>query len=275
MGFVKEQRENTYFFTVPSFTATNLVAHGYTCRLGGASAGDYASLNLAFHVGDDPVAVRNNRRQVVNLLGSSLDRLVAAEQVHGRNVHVVESRDGGRGSASMEDAILQTDALITNVPGMLLSMYYADCVSIFLLDPVKKAVALAHAGWKGTLQQVARETVHRMREVFGSDPGCCLAAIGPSIGPCCFQVDRPVFEQFAQTFTNPESFCLADGQGKWQIDLPKLNQQQLIRAGIPGENITQSNLCTACNHDIFFSHRQEQGQTGRQAALIMLKEGCN
>jgi YfiH family protein len=272
MGFKQETKEGTCLFTVPAFSATGLVEHGFTCRLGGVSRGEFSSLNLAFHVGDDPELVRKNRKKVMDLFGQSMDALVAAEQVHGCHVQAVDFRDMGRGSTSLETAIPGTDALMTDKPGIMLSTYYADCVPVFFLDPVNRVIALAHAGWKGTLQSIAAETVRKMTGVYGTDPASCLAAIGPAIGPCCFIVDKPVFDQFNRAVDGLERFCTARGAGTWSVDLPEINKHQLVQSGLQPENITLSGLCTSCRTDIFFSHRKENGKTGRQAAILMLKE---
>ncbi len=209
----------------------------------------------------------------MNLLDSSLTQLVASEQVHGRKVHIVRKEDMGRGSITLDTAIPGVDGLMTNVPGIMLSSYYADCVPLFFLDPIKKVIALAHAGWKGTLQKIADITLNRMKQEFSSDPASCLAAIGPAIGPCCFRVDRAVLEKFVQSFDDLDHFCFPEDEEKWFIDLPGLNEQQLIRSGILEEHITRSRLCTGCNNNTFFSYRKQNGQTGRQASFIMLKEG--
>lgn len=275
MSFIKEERAVTYLFTVPAFSKTGLVEHGFTCRLGGVSAGDFASFNLAFHVGDRPEQVRKNRQKMVTLINGDLASLVAAEQVHGHHVSVVGLRERGRGSTAYDSALPGTDALITNVPGIILSTYYADCVPVFFLDPVHKAVALAHAGWKGTVQQIVVHTVKKMTALYGTNPAECLAAIGPSIGKCCFQVDEPVWKQFARTIENYNKFSSFRVPEKWFLDLPGINEHLLIQNGFRRENITQSGLCTSCHNDIFFSYRKDGGKTGRQAALIMLKERCH
>lgn len=271
MGFVKETREDTYLYTVPAFSQTGLVKHGFTCRLGGVSKGDFSSLNLAFHVSDNPDLVIENRQKMVNLFGADLDSIVAAKQVHGHEVYVVGIKDRGRGSVSDDSAIPQTDALITDVPGVALSLYYADCVPVFFLDPVKQVVALAHAGWKGTVQLIAALTIKKMTALFGTKPESCLAAIGPSIGRCCFQVDRPVVDEFARNVDDYEKFCFPHSAGKWSIDLPGMNEHLLVQGGLRPKNITQSGFCTSCSNDLFFSYRKDGGRTGRQAALIMLK----
>jgi YfiH family protein len=275
MGFMQEKRENINIITIPSFTATNLVEHAFTTRHDGESKGEFSSLNLAFHVGDDHESVLQNRKKVVKIFGATLEQLVAGEQVHGKRVQIVKQQDRGRGSLSLSTAFPETDSLITNVPGIILSSYYADCVPLFFLDPVNKAVGLAHAGWKGTWQQISVATLEAMRDNYHTVPENCLVAIGPSIGPCCYQVDKPVMEQFSCTFDYHQTFAHYCYEDKWVIDLWKANQEQLTRFGVPLKNIVVSRLCTACHRDIFYSYRKENGRTGRQASLIMLKRGAS
>ncbi|MCR6544534.1 peptidoglycan editing factor PgeF [Dehalobacterium formicoaceticum] len=271
-NFVKEPIQDTYIFTIPDFSRSGLVKHGFTCRLGGVSQGDFSSLNLAFHVGDDPDHVIANRKKIVHLLGGKLESLVASEQVHDHQVFVVGASDQGRGSDTYETAIPCTDALITDVPGVMLSSYYADCVPLFFLDPEHQVIALAHAGWRGTVLHMGVITLKKMSETYGTRPEKCLVGIGPSIGSCCFQVDQKVLDVFASSFDFYQQYTKAQGEDKWTIDLPGVNEQLLIQSGVQPEHITKSDLCTSCNIDLFFSHRKEQGRTGRQAALIMLNE---
>lgn len=273
MGFFQEKTEDTIFLTIPAFSATGLVRHGYTTRLGGFSQGSYQTMNLGFHVGDLPDAVLANRKRIAGLFGASLDQMVAANQVHGCHVHRVTADDIGRGSRDIVSAIPETDALVTDQAGILLSTFYADCVSLFFLDPGRKAIGLAHAGWKGTCQKIGGETLRVMAAEFGTDPADCLVGIGPAIGPCCFQVNEDVYQEFKKVFDFNQQICLPDGPGKWRIDLWQANRLALIAAGVKAENITMSNLCTSCHPELFFSHRQEAQHTGRQGAFMMICEG--
>jgi len=273
MGFTAISKDNTIIFSIPSFSASGLVEHGFTSRLGGYSTGAFQSLNLGFHVGDDVQKVWENRKKVAEMFGVDLTQLVAGYQVHGNKVHIVSKKDAGRGSTSLLSAISETDALVTNEPGILLSTYYADCVPLFFLDKFHKVVGLAHAGWKGTQKKIGIKTIETMSKFFHSRPEQCLVGIGPSIGPCCYRVDHTVISQFKQEFAYYHLFSQEVSQDQWVLDLWKANQEQLVRAGVPRENITMSNLCTACHHDVFYSSRKENGHTGRQASLIMLREG--
>ncbi|MBM7855234.1 YfiH family protein [Desulfohalotomaculum tongense] len=274
-GFAINKYDHLWFYSIPAFTATGLVVHGFTTRMGGVSTGSYASLNLGLHVGDDAAAVLENRRRVCRALGLSFHRLVAAQQVHGGEVCVVASKHQGMGSDSVDQAIANVDALITNVPGIPLSSYYADCVPLFFLDPVNKAVGLAHAGWKGTVQKIGVNTLQRMSSEFGTDPGDLLVGIGPSIGPCCYVVDSRVINKLTAAFSCWNELVKPCGREKWLLDLWETNKRALLEAGVKEKNITVAKMCTSCHSDMFFSHRASGGCTGRMASLIMLKDERN
>lgn len=269
-SFVLTENQGVKYFTIPSFTATNLVTHGFSTRLGGVSSGEYHSLNLALHVNDQPAAVLENRRRICQALHIDYRRLVAGEQVHGDAVAVVTAEHIGRGSLSLDTAIPQTDALITNVPNVPLSSYYADCVPLFFMDPVKKAVGLAHAGWKGTVLRIGAKTVRQMQVNFGCRPQDILAAIGPSIGPCCYQVDQPVIKQVAANFDFWQQTAKQCDDEHWLLNLWEINRRVLTEVGVKPENITVAEICTMCRNDLLYSYRAAQGRTGRMASLIML-----
>jgi hypothetical protein len=202
-----------------------------------------------------------------------------AEQVHGTNIVVVGAGERGAGCDSRESAIQAADGLLTAEVGVALNLMYADCVPLYFYDPVRRVVGLAHAGWKGTVGNIAREAVRRMAETFGSKPEELLAAIGPSIGVCCYEVDeavaakvRPVLEKIGATPAERVQ-VLQNGRttGKYMLDLQTFNRLLLMEAGILSAHIELSHLCTSCNTDRFFSHRAEGGRTGRMAAWIALR----
>lgn len=260
------------FYTFSHFEATGLVEHGFTTRAGGVSTGPYADLNTAFHVGDTTENVLINRALACQALNISPENLVAGRQVHGDRVEVVDRQELGRGALAYEDALPDTDALVTAVPGVPLSSYYADCVPLFFLDPVKKVIALAHAGWKGTVLKIGRKTVETMVSTFGSDPRDCLAGIGPSVGPCCYEVTEQVMDPFKQTFSGWQELARGVSSGKWRLDLWKANRRTLLQAGLAEENIAVAGICTSCHNRYYFSYRAQLGRAGRMAALMMLKE---
>jgi YfiH family protein len=265
------QKGDLSFFVFPHLEASNLVSHGFTTRVGGVSTGFYHSLNTALHVGDDARNVISNRSLACGALGINPRLLVAGRQVHGDRIKVVEECDLGKGALSDDDALPDTDALVTGLRGVPLSSYYADCVPIFVLDPVRKVTALAHAGWKGTVLKIGLKVVERMTEVFGTDPGDCLAGIGPSIGPCCYEVDEPVISRFREAYPGPLKFVNVISPVKWKLDLWEANRFTLYEAGLKSANVLTACICTSCHNDLFFSYRAQKGRTGRMASLIMLK----
>lgn len=264
-------RNKLQFFIFNHFEATGLVVHGFTTRNGGHSRDPYTSLNTAFHVGDAPEKVRANRLSACQALGISFKNLVAGKQVHGDSVAIVDEKDMGKGALSYVDALPDTDALVTGARKVPLSSYYADCVPIFLLDPGHKVVALAHAGWKGTVLKIGKKTVNKMVEHFGTEPAKCLAGIGPSIGPCCYEVDEKVIGPLRQEFDGSADFIEAISPGKWRLNLWEANRRALLESGLLPDNIKTASICTCCHPLDFFSYRAEKGTTGRMASFLMLK----
>jgi YfiH family protein len=249
----------------PWGTNSGLTA-GFTTRHAG---------NMALHIGDDPQRVAGNRIKIAESLGWDFSAWTCAEQVHGVHVHVVESGEAGRGRLQRSDAILDSDALITDESNILLVMYFADCVPLYFFDPVTGAMALAHAGWKGTVGDVVHHTVSRLRERYGVVPSDLRAAIGPSIGGCCYEVDeavlqhvRPFMEECAKKVVFPSG-----NSDKAKLDLKLLNVHLMIKAGILPSRIELSDWCTGCRTDLFFSHRMEHGNTGRMMSWIGKKSG--
>lgn len=259
------------FLTFPIFTDTNLVVHGFSTRWGGVSPEPYDSLNLGLHVGDRPEYVLENRARISRALGIDPGHLVSGAQVHGSRVKVIRGEHLGRGAKSQKDTLPGVDALVTDRPGVPLASYYADCVPVFLMDPVRKVVALAHAGWKGTVLHIARKTVEKMASTFNCDPGDCLAVIGPSIGQCCYEVDVKVVDKLQSGFDNWQQFVEPLGKGRWKLNLAAVNRDELLNSGLRPQNVMTVDLCTACHNHLFFSHRFSGGKTGRMGAIIMLK----
>ncbi|WP_053956907.1 peptidoglycan editing factor PgeF [Inediibacterium massiliense] len=262
--------DEVVFFTIPSFEQTNLVKHGFSSKIGGVSQGKYASLNLGFKTEDSNEKVENNYKKIAKALDISIENLVFSDQVHKDHIKIVTKKDCGKGIIKESD-IKEIDALITNETNVALATVYADCVPIFLLDPVKKVIALAHAGWRGTVLKIGKKTVEKMINVYETNPKDCLAAIGPSIGKCCYEVDENVIKEFNKDFTNLNKFVFSKGNGKYMLDLWKANQITLKEIGLLERNISISNMCTMCHSEKFFSYRRDQGITGRMAAIIELK----
>jgi len=254
-------------WTSPALLGLPWFAHGVSRRTGGVSVGPFDSLNLGLHVSDDIDSVRENRRRLADAAGFAVSGMVCAEQVHGGAVAVVRAEDAGRGAAQFGDALLGVDALVTDVSGVLLTLFYADCVPIIIADPARHTVAVAHAGWRGLVEGVVGNTVAAMREDFGSEPASLLAAVGPCIGPCCFEVGAEVAERFPS-----EALAPRETGGKPHVDLPAAAARHLREAGLFVENITVAGECTSCLPDLYFSHRRDNGRTGRIAAFAGVRK---
>ncbi|MGE5560019.1 MAG: peptidoglycan editing factor PgeF [Chloroflexota bacterium] len=259
MAFSRTDRDGVTFFTVPRFPAGARAV--FSTRLGGVSVAPYATLNVGDHVGDAPDAVAENRRRLAAAAGLP-ESWATAQQVHGCEILRVErAGDGGPLGCA--------DALITDRPGLPLAVFTADCTAVFIYDPVARAIGLAHAGWRGTASGIAGRTVAALTAAYGTRPSDLYAAIAPSIGGCCYEVDQAVTGQMRDYPWLP-SVTRPTRPGHWLLDLWAANRLQLQAAGVPAAHITMSGLCTACHTDLFFSHRAEAGRTGRQAAVMML-----
>jgi YfiH family protein len=235
-----------------------------TMRHGGVSEGPYASLNVALHVHDDPSRVLENRERAAAALGVPLDSFVFAQQTHGAHVEIVTAADRGRGVRDYESGYGATDALITRETGTVLAITVADCVPVLLFDPVTPAAGIAHAGWRGTVAQVARRTVEAMQSAFGTRPEDVIAAIGPSIGPDSFEVGRDVAAAFPDA--RPK------GAGTFTLDLWTANANDLVAAGVPASQIEVAGIDTFTD-ERFFSHRRDgHPHTGRFLAVAVLTD---
>ena len=264
-----QRRENgrlvTYVF--PHLKAVGL-HHAISTRLGGQSQGPFASLNLSYSVGDDQDDVAANRRLFYAAADVQEGSVVSSHQVHGANVCRVGRQARGRGAIQPGTAIPATDALITDDRGTYLFMRYADCVPILLCDPVKRAVALVHAGWKGTVGNIVGATVKTMCRVFGCQTQDILAGIGPAVGPCHYAIQQDVSSQVRSALSFWPFVLHRGADDSLVMDLPEANVYQLLAAGLHQANVALSGICTACHSDEFYSHRAEGGRTGRFAALV-------
>ncbi len=269
-GFQPQEAGELLYYTIPGFTRKNGVRAAFSTRRGGWSRGAYATLNLGLHVGDDPEAVLKNRALFCAVLGVDHRHLVSCTQVHGTEIKVVRAADRGRGAFDPDGAVPDADGLATDAPGVPLITFYGDCVPLFFFDPVRRAVALVHAGWRGTLGRIGARAVSLMRERFGASPGRLLVGIGPSIGACCYAVGPEVAGLFAREFDTSTYVRCQPGEGG-RLDLASINSRILVEAGVRDEHIHTARRCTACHPDEFFSHRAFRGKTGRMAAVIALE----
>ena len=245
--------------------------HGISARLGGVSGEPYDSLNLGLHTADESSKVLENRRRFAHAVSIDLSRAVAAEQVHGNKVAVVTEEQAGSGAAIYGDAVPGVDALVTNCVRLPLMLFFADCVPIIIADPVRCVAAISHAGWQGTVAGIATRTVEVMAETFQTAPQDCIAAVGPSIGPCCYEVDAPVIDKLREFLPDWETVVTAGARpDRWQLNLWEANRLQLVAAGLQARHIHTAGVCTCCNDRLFFSHRAGRGKTGRLGAVIEL-----
>ncbi|GMB08539.1 hypothetical protein EDD69_10590 [Thermolongibacillus altinsuensis] len=242
---------------------------GFTTKNGGFSDGPFASLNLGLHVKDDPHRVYLNRKKVAEQLAIPLERWVCADQVHGKRIEKVTTLDGGKGVFSYETAVAQADGLYTSEENLLLALCFADCVPLYFFAPKQNLIGVAHAGWKGTVQNIAGEMIRLWTDQEGVHPSDIYVAIGPSIGSCCYIVDDRVIEFVQKALENPTvSLYNETSEGQYALNLKALNKQLLQQAGVPEQNILVSDYCTSCEQRLFFSHRRDRGKTGRMMAFI-------
>lgn len=260
---------SVYYFTFPSFDKYNFISHGFSTRLGGVSSGIFSSMNLGFNRGDDYSNVLENYKIFSEALGINYKDLVFSSQTHKDVIRDVTKSDMGKGITREKDYD-DIDGLITNIPGIPLVGLFADCVPIYFFDPVKRVVGLAHSGWRGTVLKIGEKMVGKFME-YGSLKENILVGIGPSIGPCCFQVGEEVAEEFRKLPFETKSSIKRDESDKFKIDLWQINKTILINSGIKGNNITVTDVCTKCCSDVLFSHRGSNGKRGSLNGIIGLK----
>ena len=254
-------------FVEVDFTGPQCSTQGFTTRHEGVSRPPYNSLNLGMNTQDQQSNVEGNRSLLARAFGVNQEALVTPRQVHGSDSLVInEPNDDFSHFLSVEG-----DAVITNQTHVMIGVCVADCAPILLCDPVKKVIAVVHAGWKGTAAKLVTKTVAGMRSEFGSDPATLQAAIGPCIQKCCYEVDGPVRQAFLQSAIAWDSCAELKSPGKWQLDLPAANRELLILAGVPAAAIQLSDQCVCCTSEQFFSYRRDKEESGRQMGFIMLK----
>lgn len=273
LGLQAHDTRSMTWLSYPALSKIPGIVHGFSTRIGGVSEGHLSSMNLGFSCGDDPENVRENFRRIAAAIGFYPESMVFSQQTHTTNVRKVTREDRGKGYDRPLD-YTDVDGLITNVPGLVLTTFYADCVPLYFVDPVHYAVGLSHSGWRGTVGKIGKVTVERMEEEYGSRPQELIAAIGPSICQDCYEVSEDVIEMFAQNFA-PEvqkKLYYRKENGKYQLNLWEANRIVLQEAGIPAQNIHVTDICTCCNHEQLFSHRASQGKRGSLAAFLGICE---
>lgn len=255
----------------PLLEQTGIVEHCFTTRIGGVSKGIYESLNLSFTRGDEDAAVRENFRRLAGAMKTDVSKFVFTDQTHTTNVRRVTAEDAGKGIVKERD-YTDIDGLITNEPGLVLSTFYADCVPLYFVDPVHRAIGMSHSGWKGTVGKMGAATITAMKREFGTEAKDLVCAIGPSICQDCYEVSEDVADAFKEAFPGHADGILLDKKnGKYQLDLWRTNEIVLTEAGVLKENIAVTNICTCCNPDLLFSHRASHGKRGNLGAFIYLR----
>lgn len=266
------EKNGVCYLTFPALEETGMVNHSFSTRIGGVSEGKFATMNFAFTTGDDPAHVLENYQRMAEILGVEKERMVLSWQTHTTNIRRVTEEDAGKGVVRERD-YRNVDGLITDVPGITLVTFYADCVPLYLLDPVHRAIGLSHSGWRGTVNRMGRVTLDAMSREFGTSPEDVIACIGPSICQDCFEVGGEVTGEFAEEFDERyhEELFYRKENGKYQLDLWRANQIVFEEAGVKKENIHTTDICTHCNPERLFSHRTMGKERGNLAAFFALR----
>ncbi len=261
------------YLKFPALEETGQAVNGFSTRLGGVSEGCWGSMYLSFTRGDEPERVRENYRRMAAALGVEPESMTLTYQTHTTNVRRVTWEDRGKGTARERD-YRDVDGLVTDEPGITLVTFFADCVPLYFLDPVRRAIGLSHSGWRGTAGRMGRVTAERMEKEFGSRPEDMIACIGPSICRDCYEVGEEVAEQFLEAFDakwHDRILTAGKKTGKYQLDLWEANRIILLEAGLRPDRIHVTNICTCCNPDYLFSHRRMGDRRGNLCAFLALR----
>ena len=268
----KTTTEGLEFHQFANLKKFDEINHFISSRTGGFSKGPFMSMNTGFHVGDNDWTVFQNRKKLAHALKVNVEQFTFGNQTHSSNIAIIDCTKKGMGSTDFESSIANTDGLVSKTPKIYLCVQLADCVPILMYDPVMHVIAAVHAGWKGTLRKIAEVAVKTMMHTFGSNPADIIAGIGPSNGPCCYEVGEDVKSEAERSLGNTSRINREHPKpGKYIFDQWIANFMQLTECGIPEQNIEISGLCSQCHSDTFFSSRKDDGFTGRITAGIMLK----
>lgn len=266
-------QEDLLYFTFDGLESTGIVKHCFSSRLGGVSKEHLSSMNLSYTRGDEKECVDENYRRIAKVLGCQAEDIVCSDQTHTTNIRKVTAADKGKGVIRTRD-YTDIDGLITNEPGVVLATFYADCVPLYIVDPVHRAIGLSHSGWRGTVNRMGAVTLQAMAKEYGTRPEDVFVAIGPSICQDCYEVSRDVADAFCEAFPKQaeEEQLLYHTKGdKFQLNLWYANECVFREAGVLEEYIEITDICTCCNPDILFSHRASKGMRGNIGAFLMLK----
>lgn len=261
------------YFTFEGLENTGIVKHCFSTRLGGVSKSYLGTMNLSYTRGDEKEHVDENYRRIAHMLGCRIEDIVCSDQTHTTNVRKVTAQDRGKGVVIPQD-YSDIDGLITNVPGIVLATFYADCVPLYIVDPVHRAIGLSHSGWRGTVNRMGAVTLREMEKEYGTKPKDVFVAIGPSICQECYEVSQDVADAFRDAFpaqAQDERLVYQKKEDKFQLNLWYANECVFREEGVPETHIEVTDICTCCNPDILFSHRASKGLRGNLGAFLALK----
>lgn len=269
MNIIEQTQNGVPFLQSDGFNAAGGLTHGFSTRLGGVSEGMWESLNLGVSRGDDPDHVRENYRRFLSAIGARGACIATCNQVHGAVVRNITSADVK--TDPYEKLAFDADGLMTAIPGVILAVFTADCIPVLLYDPRRRVAAALHAGWRGTAAGIVTVAVGQMTSTYGTDPADILAAIGPGIGPCCFETHEDVPNALTAAMTGAAlPFIRLKENGKFAVDLKGINAKRLELAGVDPAHIAVCGECTSCLADKYWSHRRQGTQRGSMASMIQL-----
>ncbi|HSQ77578.1 MAG TPA: peptidoglycan editing factor PgeF [Nitrospirota bacterium] len=247
-----DTKKDIHYMNIPALERMGAIRHAFTTRANGLGR-----RNKGARMPDE-------WNVVAAAFGINTCRVVTVNQVHGENIVKVDELN------YRNVRTVHADAMITDVPGLAIGVETADCVPVLLFDPAKSAVAAVHAGWRSTVKKIVQKAINRMSEEFGSEPSRMIAAIGPAIGPECYEVDEPVIGSVREAFSFWKEVTAPRAGDRWSLDLVKANRMELMQIGLLDKNIHSLGMCTSCRKDVFYSYRAE-GSTGRMLSVIMIK----
>lgn len=267
------ETEGVTYLSFDALSQTGLVRHGFSTRFGGVSEGCFSTMNLTFNRGDNPEHVMENYNRMAGALGVEKENMVLSCQTHTVEVRKVTAEDAGKGVTIPRD-YTDIDGLITNERGLTLVTFYADCVPLYLLDPVNRAIGLSHSGWRGTVGKMGAVTVNAMVDAYGTKAEDLIVCIGPSICQDCYEVGEDVAKEFKHAFPEsiwPQLLGPPSADRKYQLNLWEANRFVFKESGVRTENIHITDICTHCNPDYLYSHRSMGNERGNLAAFLQLK----
>lgn len=271
---VLHKKERVRFFSFAALDAfADRVTHAFSTRKGGFSKGMFASMNLSTGSTDEKKNILFNYMEFAKAIGINYKNIVISDQKHTTNLRVVTAADRGKGLLKDRD-YEAVDGFLTNEAGVALCLLFADCVPVYLYDPINEAIALVHSGWKGTVGQIAQKAIWQMEKAFGTKAADVIACIGPSICKDCYEVSSDLYDAFAKVYTPEEMqelFLAGKDAQHYQLDLWKAIQITLLKTGVKEAHIHVTDVCTCHNPDLLFSHRFTKGRRGNLAAVMMLQ----